>query len=260
MMTRPFQSAIRRFSRLVGICGFVLAAVGGTLEAQQAAVPAYRRALATRADLEATAADLERRGDADSRWAAGEVRKRLTDGDFRQGDRIILRVDVDTALSDTFTVRAGAQLELPQVAPLPLRGVLRSELEQVVRQHLMQYFRSATITATPLIRFGVLGAVGRPGYYYMPADIVVNDAFMIAGGLVADARIDKSTFRRGTEEFKNKEAARKALASGKSLDELNIQSGDEIRVATGGANQTFTYVAIITGVVTSIAVLATTVF
>src|SRR6266850_1195281 len=42
-----------------------------------------------------------------------EVRARLQDGDMRPGDRVLVDVQGDTALSDTFTVWPDRQLHLP---------------------------------------------------------------------------------------------------------------------------------------------------
>ncbi|HKV76471.1 MAG TPA: hypothetical protein VJN95_18270, partial [Gemmatimonadales bacterium] len=60
------------------------------------------RPLATRADLEALWAKLspEQRTYAE----AVALRNRLDQGDFQVGDRVVIHVRGDTALSDTFTV------------------------------------------------------------------------------------------------------------------------------------------------------------
>jgi len=44
------------------------------------------------------------------RYEASLARQRLTDGDFSAGDRVILSVGGEEALTDTFTVRAGRKL------------------------------------------------------------------------------------------------------------------------------------------------------
>src|SRR5262245_10052097 len=59
---------------------------------------------------------------------AAAVRERLELGDFQAGDRILLQVDGEPALSDTFTVTAGPVVTLPVTGAIRLRGVLRAEL------------------------------------------------------------------------------------------------------------------------------------
>src|SRR3954451_16016636 len=43
------------------------------------------------------------------------IRKRLAEGDFQTGHRILLFVTGDSALSDTFTVRSDQKLQLPNL-------------------------------------------------------------------------------------------------------------------------------------------------
>src|SRR5712692_3561181 len=61
--------------------------------------------LATRASLEETLARLERDGSAHAEAAL--IRSRLDGGDFQMGDRILLKVEGERQLSDTFTVGPG---------------------------------------------------------------------------------------------------------------------------------------------------------
>src|SRR5213596_640664 len=68
------------------------------------------RPLATRQVLETAAGQLEAKGDSQR---AAAIRARLADGDFQPGDRVLLRVDSEPALSDTFTVTPGRTLALP---------------------------------------------------------------------------------------------------------------------------------------------------
>src|SRR5438552_1709239 len=73
------------------------------------------------------------------------IQRRLKEGDFRVGDRILLVVEdpeppatgagtpvvksSEQQLSDTFTVGSSQELTLPVVGVVSLRGVLRTELE-----------------------------------------------------------------------------------------------------------------------------------
>ncbi len=181
----------------------------------------------TRAELEAQAlvADsLHRKSEA---WL---LRTRLEHGDFQEGDRIVMVMRNNPALTDTLTVRAGKVLQLPQMDPLSLEGVLRSELTDRLTQHVGKYLRDPSLTATPLLRLAVLGHVGRPGFYYVPADALLSDVIMKAGGPSPDGDLSKANVRRGTDVVWPEADVRTALADGLSLDRLHLRAGDELYV------------------------------
>src|SRR5260221_100094 len=126
---------------------------------------------ATRQALEARAAQ------ADAREAAA-MRTRLARGDFRVGDRILLTVEGEKELSDTFTVGLGGQLTLPLIGNVPLDGVLRSELQDYLTHRLAQNLRDPEVRTRAFVRLSVQGAVTHPGYYGVPADAPLSDRLM----------------------------------------------------------------------------------
>jgi protein involved in polysaccharide export with SLBB domain len=84
------------------------------------------------------------------------------------------------------------------------------------------------VSATPLLRVAVLGQVRSPGYYYTPADVLLSDVIMKAGGPATDADMNKAIIRRGGETIWNAQDTRTALSDGLSLDRLHLRAGDEI--------------------------------
>jgi protein involved in polysaccharide export with SLBB domain len=208
--------------------------------------PGRAPAQATRAELEALLV-----GPGASGLDASAVRARLKVGDFQVGDRIILRVLEDSTLTDTFAVRAGRVLELPSIPAVSLQGVLRSELDSVLTMHIGKYVRNPTVEVTTLVRIGVLGGVGRPGYYSLPADMLVTDAIMFAGGPAGNAEIDESMVMRGTGIFLDEKKTTLAIQQGQTLDQANLQGGDEIRVGVkdaGGAYRTVATISMLLGI------------
>lgn len=159
------------------------------------------------------------------------IRYRLERGDFQDGDRIMVTVRGPAGFSDTLTVRSGKALELRQLPPLPLDGVLRSELAARLTAHLSQYLRDPVVTVRPLLRVGILGAVAHPGYYYASADLPLSDVLMTAGGPATDADVSKLVVRRGNAIIIDERNSRAALSAGRSMDNLHMQAGDEIQVA-----------------------------
>lgn len=197
----------------------------------------------TRSELEAEARAAELQHRTAEAWL---LRTRLQQGDFQEGDRIVLSVDVPALRvgdngnarvgvdNDTVVVRAGKLSEftkLPNIPDLSLNGVLRSELVDTITWHLRKYLRDPVVRATPLVRLAVMGAVGRPGWYSMPSDVVLADVIMQAGGVNLESDIDNAVIRRAGEVIWNSAAVRVALSDGLSLDRLHLRAGDEIYVA-----------------------------
>lgn len=226
---------MRSYRQLLVALAFGLSACAHGAAAQSstaATTPMTPGVQASRQELQATLAR-ERAQHASSPEVA-QVQRRLQRGDFQPGDRIWLMVEGDTALTDTFTVRPGPSLQLPDMPSLSLTGVLRSELDSVLTQHIAKYLRDPHVEATALIRIAVLGGVTKPGFYDLPAEARATDVVMLAGGPQDKADLRKSVVRRGGEKVMDKEQVQAALDQGQSLDQMNLTSGDEFVVGRGG--------------------------
>src|SRR2546425_689072 len=93
------------------------------------------------------------------------IRRRLEEGDFHAGDRILVVVEMAQAstpasvaalgktseqqLSDTFTVGSSQEVTLPVVGVVSLRGVLRTELEPRLTEEIARYIRDPAVRARP---------------------------------------------------------------------------------------------------------------
>lgn len=191
------------------------------------------RAQATRADLERELAD-ERSGPNRERRVIA-LQQRLEDGDIRVGDRIYVEVEGEPEMVDTFTVRTGRTLDLPNMPPIELAGLLRSEVPAKVRGEIAKYIRDPVVYVEPLMRVAVLGEVSSPGYYVVPADAPLPDVVMLAGGPTSNAALNKTEVRRTGTVIRTREDMEQALAAGTSLDQMNLHSGDEIIIGEKGS-------------------------
>jgi polysaccharide export outer membrane protein len=149
---------------------------------------------------------------------------------LRPGDRILLAVEGERALSDTFTVGVGPSVELPVLGTVSLAGVPRRDVERHLTTAIAAYVRAPTVHARALVRIGVIGEVARPGFYALPYDAVIADALTAAGGLTRDARVPKIRLERGGAETRDADAIRLALERGATLDEVGVAGGDQIVV------------------------------
>ena len=230
-----------RRSALLLSTGLVLLAAD--LSAQKVAPAPPARVEATRAELEAIAAHPPK-GMSSADLQA--VQQRLAFGDFNVGSRILIEVQGDTIYSDTFAVRTGNVLALPSLPPLSLQGVLRSESDSVITAFLSKYLRNPDVRVTPLMRIGVLGGVMQPGYYDVPAQTLLSDVVMGAGGLAPTGNMKHTKINRGNEEVMDSKAVSLAITNGATLDLMNLQSGDNINVGVSNPQNTLNKVQIIT--------------
>lgn len=165
--------------------------------------------------------------------AAGRAAAQTPATDFQVGDRILLRVEGDSALSDTFTVVAGPALRLPAIGEISLAGVRRADLETYLTTALSRYLKDPVVHARALIRVSVLGEVVRPGFYAVPLDLVLADALMVAGGPTQDAKVDRLQILRGELSLWSGNRLQAAIARGATLEELGLRAGDRIEVPGG---------------------------
>ena len=232
MLPRPSSHVVTRI-RATWIA-FLFAAAPAI--AQAPSPQPSRNTQASREELMTLAAEAERQaasGGAEEmreqkRLEAAELRERLRDGDFQVGDRIVLSVRGDSALTDTFVVRAGRTLSLPNIAEISLAGVLRSELQSFLSKEIARYVREPVVHTSSLIRLAVLGEVTRPGFYAVGSDVLVTDVIMLAGGPNAEADLRRVTVRRGAREVWTSDRIHAAMTRGTTLDQLNLRAGDEL--------------------------------
>jgi polysaccharide biosynthesis/export protein len=149
---------------------------------------------------------------------------------FQVGDRILLHVEGDSVLSDTFTVVAGPALRLPNIGEITLKDVRRTDLEAHLTRELGNYIKDPVVQARALVRVSVVGEVNRPGYYAVPIDLVLADALMLAGGATKDARVDRLRIERGSSSVWSGNNLQTAIARGATLEDLAIRGGDRITV------------------------------
>ena len=170
---------------------------------------------------------------AKAKWTdeAALIRARLDSGDFRPGDRILLAVDGEKELSDTFTVGMGTDLTLPQIGVVPLAGILRSELPDRLMPVLRRYLRNPVMRVRSMIRVSVEGEVNHPGFYAIPPETPLMDAFSAAGGLTHDANLKKMRIERDGVIVLSGQELERSVRRGRSLDALNLRAGDRVWIA-----------------------------
>ncbi|MEJ2538676.1 MAG: hypothetical protein P8188_01625 [Gemmatimonadota bacterium] len=223
------------------------------------------RLLGTRAELEEQLAQLE--GMAASRAYSDRLRRqaeeeaallarRLEEGDFRVGDRVVLTVPGEGLVADTLQVVAGPAIVFPQIGAIELRGVLRAELQDHLTEELGRYIRDPDIRqADVLVGIGFVGAVSTQGIHYVPAEASLGDALRIPG-LASNAKVEDVEILRGGMVIWDKEAVREAVQDFRSLDQLSLQAGDAVRVPQRADRSWLTWITVTASLITSITIIA----
>jgi protein involved in polysaccharide export with SLBB domain len=161
-----------------------------------------------------------------------------TNAEMRTGDRIILSVEGEKALTDSFTVATGPSLELPLVGIISLVGVRRADLESVLKKAIGRYVKNPVVRAKILaetIRLAVVGEIVKPGFYELPREATLGEVVMKAGGPVPNTKLNRMRIERSDTTLLAADAVRKAVDAGATLTQLGLQSGDRVILpATGG--------------------------
>lgn len=165
-----------------------------------------------------------------ARDEARMVRQRLEEGDFQTGDRVVLTVRNEEQLTDTFVVTAGQILPLPLVGDVPLRGILRSELEEHLKKHLAKIIRDPEVRAHSLMRVTVRGQVTNPGFHTVQAQALVGDVLMIAGGPTQNGDVTSVYIERQGRKIWEGPNLEEAMVQGRTLDQMSIRAGDHFVV------------------------------
>ena len=173
--------------------------------------------------------------------AAG-IRRRLGEGDFRTGDRMLIVVAGTVTsegvteprdLQDTVTVLEGARINLREVGEIALAGVLRSELQARVSAAVGEVLLNARATVRPFVRLSVFGAVIQPGYFTVPLETRLDALVMLAGGPTIDANPSTLRLLRGDTIILDADEVRTAIADGTVIAELGLREGDQLMLDRG---------------------------
>jgi protein involved in polysaccharide export with SLBB domain len=181
------------------------------------------------------------------------IRSRLENGDFRVGDRILFSVQGETGLPDTLIVGPGPVVELPLFGEISVARVLRSEIRAHLTQEIGRFIKDPIVGASGMMRISVLGAVGNPGFFSVPAETVLADAIMVAGGPATMANLEAVQISRGTTLIMEDEVVFEAFRQGLTLDQLNLQAGDQVMVPP--RRGPLAVLGILTGIVGSVSFL-----
>lgn len=110
---------------------------------------------------------------------------------MRPGDRVLVRVWIDSSFADTARIDSRGVLVLPAVGPLPMQGLGPGDVADSVRRAYDRMLRRPAVEVIPLRRVVVSGEVKRPGIYFVEPQSTIREAVAVAGG-VSDAGLART--------------------------------------------------------------------
>src|SRR4051794_8922771 len=86
---------------------------------------------------------------------------------LRPGDRLLIKIWLDTTFADTVRIDETGAAMLPRLGPMHITDLSSSQIADSVRRAYPRVTRPPAIEVTPLRRITLLGEVRRPATYYM---------------------------------------------------------------------------------------------
>jgi protein involved in polysaccharide export with SLBB domain len=120
---------------------------------------------------------------------------------LRPGDRLLVKIWLDTALADTVRIDETGTAMLPRLGQMRITDLLSSLVADSVRRAYTRVTRTPYIEVTPLRRITILGEVKRPATYYMETMSTMRDAVALAGGVTDIGTISRITVIRDSSRL-----------------------------------------------------------
>lgn len=151
------------------------------------------------------------------------------DAVLRPGDQLRITVLNQPDLSGDFEVAPDGTLRNPAYDTLHVASIPARLLQARIEAFLQTRYKAPRVTAEPLFRIMVTGAVRSPGVYQLAPDATISEALLRAGGAGNDGRLDRvAVYRDGHKRMVD------ASRPGTAGSELTVRSGDQIVVSQQG--------------------------
>jgi polysaccharide export outer membrane protein len=159
---------------------------------------------------------------------------------FQPGDAIRIQVwDLYQAqggninISGDYPINASGCIIMPLLGEIKVRGLTVYELMNTLVEKLKPYLHNPYVEVHPLIRVTMQGAFGRPGSYRVDPTGSLWDLVAEAGGPAANADLRKMVVERGGKVVIKD--LLKSFENGYSLEDVGVESGDQIILRGHGA-------------------------
>lgn len=145
------------------------------------------------------------------------------------GDGIkLIFYNITDNITGEYYIQDDGTISLPYLGRLKAAGVNIDSLKNQIYTKYSKLYRNPELTILPIIRVNVFGEVKNPGFYYVTGTDKLSDLLAKAGGTTQDADLDDINITRSGKEIEIN--GEKAIENGSKLNDIGLQSGDQIYV------------------------------
>jgi protein involved in polysaccharide export with SLBB domain len=116
------------------------------------------------------------------------------------GDRLLVKLWVDSAFADTVRLSPAGRAILPRLGSVALAGVPLTAVGDSVRRAYTGVLANPVVEVTPLIRVTAVGELRSPNVYFVEPGTSIRDVIARAGGVAPEGRRDGVMLVRGGTE------------------------------------------------------------
>jgi protein involved in polysaccharide export with SLBB domain len=152
-----------------------------------------------------------------------------TNWNFQPGDALRISAAPDTGFPNgIYQIHTNGYVDLPMLGTVKVVPSQRDSIELFVKQGYVNFIRDPHIQVDRVIRVSLLGGFIKPGLYWISPETTLWNAVYMAGGPMREDGIKKMRWERNGKIVKKKLIT--DFESGKTLEEMGFNSGDQISV------------------------------
>lgn len=141
------------------------------------------------------------------------------------GDRVVVKVFREPALSDALTVDARGDIVVPKVGTVHVAGSTILAVQDTLRARFAGFLREPAVEVNVLRRVIVNGEVPKPGVYYVDiGTATIRDVVALAGGVSPYGHSSRVSIVRDGQRIEVENWERSELPS------ADLRSGDQVYV------------------------------
>jgi protein involved in polysaccharide export with SLBB domain len=149
---------------------------------------------------------------------------------LQPGDGIkLILYHISDSISGEYYIQEDGFISLPFLGKIKAADRNIDSLKSEINSGYNNLYKNPELTILPIIRINVFGEVRNPGFYYVTGIDKLSDIIAKAGGTTSDADLGDINITRKDKEIEIN--GEKAIQNGSKLDDIGLQSGDQIFVS-----------------------------
>src|ERR1035437_158607 len=148
---------------------------------------------------------------------------------LQPGDGIkLILYHISDSISGEYYIQEDGYISFPFLGKIKAADRNIESLKLEIYSKYNNLYKNPELTILPIIRINVFGEVRNPGFYYDTGIDKLSDVIAKAGGTTVDADLGDINITRQNKEIEIN--GEKAIQNGSKLDDIGLQSGDQIYV------------------------------